>query len=345
MNPVAIDVNTLIGTHDVLLVTIDTLRYDVARDAIRAGRTPNLAAVLPGGAWEPRHTPASFTYAAHQAFFAGFLPTPIAPGKHPRPSPSDSPAVRRSPKGTFVFDAPDIVSGLAALGYHTLCIGGVGFFNKQSPWGTSCPSLFAESHWTPGLGVTDPRSTENQVALAVERLAALPPGRRVFLFLNVSAVHQPNRFYLEGAVEDSIASHAAALAYVDRHLPRAVRDGPPARAGLLHRSARTTARPTARTATTAIAWGTRSSGRCPMPNPSCQPLKKRGQAPRRLGASPRFLRDSNGGRAVIADTGQSTTADLLLTDSPYQGYAYSYPHKTAYRPLDPTGPAGSALGR
>ena len=41
--------NALIGTHDVLFVTLDTLRYDVARDALRQGRTPNLAAVLPGG--------------------------------------------------------------------------------------------------------------------------------------------------------------------------------------------------------------------------------------------------------------------------------------------------------
>ncbi len=220
MNPAAIDVNTLIGTHDVLLITIDTLRYDVARDAIRAGRTPNLAAVLPGGVWEPRHTPASFTYAAHQAFFAGFLPTPIAPGKHPRPFAVRFPGSETIARQTFVFDAPDIVSGLAALGYHTLCIGGVGFFNKQSALGNILPSLFLESHWAPELGVTDPRSTENQVALAVERLDALPPGRRVFLFLNVSAIHQPNRFYLEGAVEDSIASHAAALAYVDHHLPR-----------------------------------------------------------------------------------------------------------------------------
>lgn len=266
MNPAAIDVNTLIGTHDVLLVTIDTLRYDVVRDAIRAGRTPNLAAVLPGGAWEPRHAPASFTYAAHQAFFAGFLPTPIAPGKHPRPFAVRFPGSETIATGTFVFDAPDIVSGLAELGYHTLCIGGVGFFNKQM-LGNVLPSLFAESRWAPELGVTDPRSTENQVALAVERLAALPPGRRVFLFLNVSAVHQPNRFYLEGAVEDSIASHAAALAYVDRHLPRLFERS--AGAGQSSASsARITGRPTARTVIKVIGWGTRWSGRSPMPNSS-----------------------------------------------------------------------------
>jgi hypothetical protein len=65
-------------------------------------------------------------------------------------------------------------------------------------------------------------STENQVTLAVERLAALPAQRRVFLFLNVSALHQPNRLYVAGASEDSAATQAAALAYVDRHLPRLI---------------------------------------------------------------------------------------------------------------------------
>ena len=74
----------LMGTHDVALITLDTLRYDVAVQELEAGRTPNLAAVLPGGRWEERHSPGSFTYAAHHAFFAGFLPTPAVPGRHGR---------------------------------------------------------------------------------------------------------------------------------------------------------------------------------------------------------------------------------------------------------------------
>lgn len=218
-----IDVDALIGTHDVLFVTIDALRYDVARDALATGRTPNLAAVLPGGVWEERHTPGSFTYASHHAFFAGFLPTPNAPGKHPRPFAARFPGSETTASSTYVFDAPDIASGLAARGYHTVCIGGVGFFNKRSPLGSALPGLFAESHWSPELGVNDPRSTERQAALAAEILGRVPADRRVFLFLNVSAVHQPNGFYLDGAVADSIASHAAALAYVDRHLPTVFR--------------------------------------------------------------------------------------------------------------------------
>lgn len=214
------DVRSLVGTHDIVLLTIDTLRFDVARDALARGETPNLAAVLPGGAWEARHSPGSFTYAAHHAFFAGFLPTPTAPGRHPRLFALRFPGSETTTETTCVLDAPDIVSGLAGRGYHTVCVGGVGFFNKLTPLGSVLPGLFAESHWGPELGVTDARSTEHQMVLIDRILARLPRDRRVFLFLNISAVHQPNWFYLDGATRDTIATHAAALSYVDRQLPR-----------------------------------------------------------------------------------------------------------------------------
>ncbi|HEU5116627.1 MAG TPA: STM4013/SEN3800 family hydrolase, partial [Isosphaeraceae bacterium] len=189
-------------------------------DSLARGETPNFSAVLPGGEWEARHSPGSFTYAAHHAFFTGFLPTPTGPGRHPRLFGARFPGSETTTEETCVFDAPDIVSGLAGRGYHTVCVGGVGFFNKQTPLGSVLPSLFAESHWRPDLGVTNPRSTENQVDLVERVLGRLPGGRRVFLFLNVSAVHQPNWFYLDGAERDTIETHAAALAYVDGQLPR-----------------------------------------------------------------------------------------------------------------------------
>lgn len=213
------DFNTVVGTHDLLLVSLDTLRYDVAWQCARQGRTPNLTALLPGGAWEERHAPGSFTYAAHAAFFAGFLPTPVAPGKHRRPIALRFPGSETTVPETCVLDAPDVVRGLAERGYHTICVGGVGFFNKQTPLGRTLPGLFAESHWSPRLGVTDPDSTRHQVTLACQRLGELPRERRVFLFLNVSAIHQPNHFYLPGSAGDSPQTHAAALEYVDRQLP------------------------------------------------------------------------------------------------------------------------------
>src|SRR5579885_2904803 len=130
------------------------------------------------------------------------------------------PGSETTTEATFVFDAPDIVTGLADLGYHTVCIGGVGFFNKASPLGRVLPGLFRESHWRPELGVTDPHSTEHQIELACTLLERLQPDRRLFLFINISALHQPNNFYLPGSVQDSLASHGAALAYVDSQLPR-----------------------------------------------------------------------------------------------------------------------------
>jgi len=218
-----INARAMIGTHDVLLMTLDTLRYDVAAEALAAGMTPNLARVLPGGTWELRHSPGSFTYAAHHAFFAGFLPTPATPGKHGRLFAARFAGSETTTEDTCVLESADIVTGLADRGYHTICIGGVGFFNKLTPLGSVLPGLFHESHWSPQLGVTDARSTENQIAVAEEALSRVPLDRRAFLFINISALHQPNRFYLAGADEDSPQSQAAALAYVDRHLPRLFR--------------------------------------------------------------------------------------------------------------------------
>jgi hypothetical protein len=216
-----IDVNPIVGRDDILLLTLDTLRFDVADRLLREGRTPNLAALLPGG-WERRHTSGSFTYSAHHAFFAGFLPVPCAPGLHARPFALRFSGSETTGPHSCILDAPDIVHGLADRGYHTVCIGGVGFFNKQNPLGCVLPGLFAESHWSPSLGVSEPRSTENQVRLADEILARQPRQQRVFLFINVSALHQPNRCYLSGADDDSVESHAAALEYVDGQLPALV---------------------------------------------------------------------------------------------------------------------------
>jgi hypothetical protein len=217
-----LDVPALIGSHDVLFVTLDTLRYDVAMDALDRGETPNFARLLPRGQWERRHSPATFTYAAHQAFFAGFLPTPATPGPHPRLFAARFAGSETTTGQTGVFDTPDIVTGLASLGYHTICIGGVGFFNKQTPLGSVLPDLFMESHWDVTLGVTSPTSAQLQVDLACARLNALPQGQRVFVFINVSAIHQPNCHYLEGATHDTKDTMRAALAYVDQHIPRLI---------------------------------------------------------------------------------------------------------------------------
>lgn len=202
---------------DVVMITLDTLRYDAAAAALEAGQTPCLAALLPGGCWEKRHSPGSFTYAAHHAFFAGYLPTPAVPGPHIRRFAARFDGSETTGPDTWVFDAPDIVTGLAARGYHTACIGGTGFFNKQNPLGSVLPGLFAESHWSPEMGVTGRESARLQVELAL-RILERTSGP-LFLFLNVSAIHQPNYFHLPGESRDSVLTQRAALGYVDSQLP------------------------------------------------------------------------------------------------------------------------------
>ncbi len=217
------EMNEVVGRDDLLLLTLDTLRYDVAVEEAAAGRLPNLTAVLPDGRWEERHAPGNFTYASHQAIFAGFLPTPATPGPHPRLFAARFAGSETTDPDTFVFDHPDLPTALAALGYRTVCIGGVGFFNKQGALGSALPGLFAESYWEREFSVTSPTSFEAQVARAEELIAGTPADRRLFLFLNVSALHQPNWFHLPGATKtsgDTRETHAAALRYVDRHLPR-----------------------------------------------------------------------------------------------------------------------------
>jgi hypothetical protein len=226
------NMNDVVGSHDLLFVTLDTLRYDVAVELIEAGRLPNLARVLPKDAagrahWEERHSPGSFTFAAHAAFFAGFLPTPITPGPHPRLFAAQFDGSESTATDTWVFkDQSSWVEGLAAVGYHTVCIGGVGFFNPANPLGAALPSLFAEAHWSPDTSVAAPTSFEAQIELAGKIVAGLDQEQRLLLFVNVPALHQPNWFYLEGAERDDSlpargdtrASHAAALEYVDRHI-------------------------------------------------------------------------------------------------------------------------------
>lgn len=212
------DMKQLVGVCDIFVMTLDTLRYDVAQSCFERGVIPNIAKLLPRTGWERRHSPGSFTYSAHQAIFAGFLPTPIGPGPHSRLFAARFEGSETTTTETFVFDEPTWIKGLAAVGYHTVCIGGVGFFNKQTALCSVLPELFSESHWSREMGVTSPNSMESQVGLAVERVGATPANRRILLFINASAIHQPNCLF-GTRTADSCSTQAEALAYVDACLP------------------------------------------------------------------------------------------------------------------------------
>lgn len=216
------NMNDIVGVADIAMLVFDTLRYDVATQEFANGGTPCLAAEFPTG-WEKRHSPGSFTYAAHQAFFSGFLPTPAdASASRQRLFATEFAGSETAGNSTKVFQTANIIEGLRSEGYHSICIGGVGFFNRQTALSCVLPGLFDESHWTPDLGVTALESTQNQIELAKERLQSRQSSQRLFFYLNISAIHQPNCHYL-GKTRDDLETHAAALRYVDSCLPELFR--------------------------------------------------------------------------------------------------------------------------
>lgn len=206
------------GKRDVVLLTLDALRFDVAHQAMQKAKLPNFAALLPQG-FEARQTPGTFTFAAHQAFFAGFFPTPAHTAPQQRPMALRFPGSRTTGPTTLLLEGTSIVAAFAQANYRTICIGGTGFFNPQTPLGTVLPALFQEAHFGRDMGVTSPVSAEVQFALAQKRLGELPDSQRVFLFVNVSATHPPTRIFHSGAKKESCETQTAALCHIDRHLP------------------------------------------------------------------------------------------------------------------------------
>ena len=201
---------------NVLFLVLDALRYDAAQDLFLEEKLPNFSKYLPSTGWEKRYTPASFTFPAHQAFFAGFLPTKIGQEITPRPFAADFKGSRSTTAQTFLFQEADIVTALRKKGYATACIGGVGFFSKRTAVAKVLPNLFQDSFWSIELGVTNPDSTQAQFELAQQWLQSIQAP--FCLFINVSAIHQPNCHYLN-VEQDSLETHKAALQYVDQQLP------------------------------------------------------------------------------------------------------------------------------
>ena len=67
----SIDMANVVGICDILLICLDTLRYDVAVQEEAAQNTPVLNRY---GTWQKCQAPGNFTLPSHHAMFAGFLP-------------------------------------------------------------------------------------------------------------------------------------------------------------------------------------------------------------------------------------------------------------------------------
>ncbi len=168
--------------------------------------------------------PGNFTYPSHQAMFIGFLPCPIeAKSANEREFlffPQKIGMGNIPPKNAFAFQGETFIEGLEKVGYHTMCIGGVSFFDKRTDIGKIFPKKFISSYWTPKFSCTNPKSCENQVEFTIRKVKELPKEKKVFCYINISAIHYPNYFYKEGEKRDNLETHEKALEYVDKNLEK-----------------------------------------------------------------------------------------------------------------------------
>ncbi len=214
-----VDMNEIVGKMNILFVCLDTLRFDVATEEEKKGGTPNINKY---GEWEKRHAPGNFTYPSHHAMFSGFLPTPVDPSSLMEREylffSKNIGMGRIPPKGAFTFEGPNFVQGLEKVGYDTICIGGVSFFDKRSDLGKVFPAMFKESYWNPSFACPVKESFDNQIEYIKKVLDKRD--EKVFMYVNVDTIHYPNNFYLEGVKKDNIETHASALRYVDERVEK-----------------------------------------------------------------------------------------------------------------------------
>lgn len=216
-----VDMNDIVGKCHILFVCIDSLRCDVALELEQSGETPVLNRY---GKWRRCHAPGNFTYPSHQAMFAGFLPVDKdvknMKDREKLFFSEDIGMGRKAPKGSYRFFGPNWIEGLSNVGYGTYCIGGVSFFDKRTDIGKVMPGYFKNSYWRPDFGCRVKESASNQVDFALGLLENMQKDGLIMMYINISALHYPNNFYVTGAKKDSVECHRAALRYVDGELGR-----------------------------------------------------------------------------------------------------------------------------
>jgi hypothetical protein len=218
-----LNMNHLVGEVNVLFLTFDSLRFDVASNAMDSRKTPALEQLLDDRKWQRRDAPGTFTLPSHVSLFHGFFPTLPGTMRTWRPLSLAFQGSTTANENTYVFHAENIIAGFQMLHYRTFCIGGVGFFNRMNPMGLFLPGYFNESYWDESVGVGAINSAEAQVSIAVTWLKTLRANEKFLLFINVSATHVPHGHYLNSN-EQTTASQEAALAAVDRVLPKLVKE-------------------------------------------------------------------------------------------------------------------------
>jgi hypothetical protein len=210
-----------------VLITLDSCRWD----SFEAADLP----LLKSGSWDKCWSHATFTYAAHQAFFAGKLPhsfdreqffdTAAATGKRRKVVQKEIWRLSNvvSPREAhYTVEGRNLKDGFRRAGYTTIGSGSMNWFNPALPAAEALCSDFDHYAYFPSDCASDGRNAERQIAWSLERIAASE--KPFFLFLNLGETHSPYTaagHSLRGKWGDAAAcaqAQRASLEFLDRCL-------------------------------------------------------------------------------------------------------------------------------
>ncbi len=213
--------NVNFSQESIVLITIDSLRYDVASIA----DTPNFKKLFKennNSGWYKVGAQATYTLPAHISIFhAGLMPcdnresTPPPFNRHKEKLFKAQLAWQRTTGAKFPTPAaPNIIKGFEKLGYRTIGIGGVNWFNNKFPTSNIWHKrYFNEFYWEEKFTEENFKSLEHQINL-INKLKLKTEKKPIFLFLNISYTHAP---YL--GFGKSVLGQKASFEEVDKLLP------------------------------------------------------------------------------------------------------------------------------
>lgn len=184
------------GSSDVLLLTLDSCRYDTFAAAHAAGTIPQLAAI---GKLHRALAPSYFTYGSHAAIWMGFTPGVIGSAQ-PWLNPKAGKLFRMAFAGhagsdgeqSFQLEGANVIEGFRRQGYRTIGSGAVDWFNTASSTGAVLAAPFERFYFAGNTW-----SLAEQLMWIEDELSSIPTEQPVFVFLNVGETHVP--YWHQGA--------------------------------------------------------------------------------------------------------------------------------------------------
>ncbi|MBU1046178.1 alkaline phosphatase family protein [Patescibacteria group bacterium] len=208
--------------ESIVLITLDSLRYDVTQIA----ETPNFNNIFKkykSSGWHKVGSHGTYTLPSHISMFhAGLMPcdnnenTPAPFNRNKEKIFKAQLAWERTTGAKFPTPAAkNIIKGFEKLGFRTIGIGGVHWFNNKFPTSNIWyKKYFKEFYWKEKFSENNPNSLTHQIEL-IEKLKINQEKKPVFLFLNISSTHKPYMGF-----EKSILGQKKALEEVDKLLPK-----------------------------------------------------------------------------------------------------------------------------